>query len=129
MGVGVAGLQAIATARRLGAIVSATDVRPAVKEQVASLGAKTFIQSRTRSSSRPRPPAATPKNVRTSIQEEAGGADCREQFKQRGPRTMSNSKKTPGPFDSRTGGPCAPKAHLSSRRRSREPIRTALLDH
>ena len=40
MGVGVAGLQAIATARRLGAIVSATDVRPPVKEQVASLGAK-----------------------------------------------------------------------------------------
>ncbi len=40
MGAGVAGLQAIATARRLGAIVSATDVRPAVKEQVESLGAK-----------------------------------------------------------------------------------------
>jgi H+-translocating NAD(P) transhydrogenase subunit alpha len=40
MGVGVAGLQAIATARRLGAMVSATDVRPATKEQVASLGAK-----------------------------------------------------------------------------------------
>jgi NAD(P) transhydrogenase subunit alpha len=40
MGVGVAGLQAIATARRLGAIVSATDVRPATKEQVVSLGAK-----------------------------------------------------------------------------------------
>ncbi|MBI1264288.1 MAG: Re/Si-specific NAD(P)(+) transhydrogenase subunit alpha [Alphaproteobacteria bacterium] len=40
MGVGVAGLQAIATARRLGAIVTATDVRPAAKEQVASLGAK-----------------------------------------------------------------------------------------
>ena len=40
MGVGVAGLQAIATARRLGAIVSATDVRPATKEQVQSLGAK-----------------------------------------------------------------------------------------
>jgi len=40
MGVGVAGLQAIATARRLGGIVTATDVRPAVKEQVASLGAK-----------------------------------------------------------------------------------------
>ena len=39
MGVGVAGLQAIATARRLGAMVSATDVRPAVKEQVQSLGA------------------------------------------------------------------------------------------
>ena len=40
MGAGVAGLQAIATARRLGAAVSATDVRPAAKEQVASLGAK-----------------------------------------------------------------------------------------
>ena len=40
MGVGVAGLQAIATARRLGSIVSATDVRPATKEQVLSLGAK-----------------------------------------------------------------------------------------
>jgi NAD(P) transhydrogenase subunit alpha len=40
MGVGVAGLQAIATARRLGAVVTATDVRPATKEQVESLGAK-----------------------------------------------------------------------------------------
>jgi NAD(P) transhydrogenase subunit alpha len=40
MGAGVAGLQAIATARRLGAVVSATDVRPAAKEQVESLGAK-----------------------------------------------------------------------------------------
>jgi NAD(P) transhydrogenase subunit alpha len=40
MGVGVAGLQAIATARRLGAIVSATDVRPETREQIESLGAK-----------------------------------------------------------------------------------------
>jgi NAD(P) transhydrogenase subunit alpha len=40
MGVGVAGLQAIATARRLGAIVTATDVRPATEEQVVSLGGK-----------------------------------------------------------------------------------------
>src|ERR1700737_1696568 len=40
MGAGVAGLQALATARRLGAIVTATDVRPAAKEQVESLGAK-----------------------------------------------------------------------------------------
>jgi NAD(P) transhydrogenase subunit alpha len=43
IGAGVAGLQAIATARRLGAVVSAYDVRPAVKEQVESLGAK-FIE-------------------------------------------------------------------------------------
>jgi NAD(P) transhydrogenase subunit alpha len=52
MGVGVAGLQAIATARRLGAVVTATDVRPATKEQVESLGAKFRSPSRTRSSSR-----------------------------------------------------------------------------
>jgi NAD(P) transhydrogenase subunit alpha len=44
LGAGVAGLQAIATARRLGAIVEAFDVRPAVKEQVESLGAK-FLES------------------------------------------------------------------------------------
>ncbi|MFW5688473.1 MAG: Re/Si-specific NAD(P)(+) transhydrogenase subunit alpha [Spirochaetota bacterium] len=43
IGVGVAGLQAIATTRRLGAVVSAYDVRPAVKEQVESLGAK-FVE-------------------------------------------------------------------------------------
>jgi NAD(P) transhydrogenase subunit alpha len=46
MGVGVAGLQAIATARRLGAIVSATDVRAATKEQIESLGAKAvFVET------------------------------------------------------------------------------------
>src|SRR3546814_2237448 len=46
MGVGVAGLQAIATARRLGAQVSATDVRAATKEQIESLGAKAiFVES------------------------------------------------------------------------------------
>lgn len=44
MGVGVAGLQAIATARRLGAIVSATDVRPEVREQIMSLGAKPIFE-------------------------------------------------------------------------------------
>jgi len=43
MGVGVAGLQAIATAKRLGAVVSANDIRPAVREQVESLGAR-FVQ-------------------------------------------------------------------------------------
>jgi NAD(P) transhydrogenase subunit alpha len=40
LGVGVAGLQAIATAKRLGAVIEASDVRPATKEQVESLGAK-----------------------------------------------------------------------------------------
>ena len=51
MGVGVAGLQAIATARRLGAQVSATDVRSATKEQIQSLGAKPTSQSTTRAAS------------------------------------------------------------------------------
>ncbi len=46
LGVGVAGLQAIATAKRLGAVVEANDIRPAVKEQVESLGAK-FIDTGT----------------------------------------------------------------------------------
>jgi NAD(P) transhydrogenase subunit alpha len=53
MGAGVAGLQAIATARRLGAVVSATDVRPAAKEQVASLHTP-----------RPPPRRATPRRCR-----------------------------------------------------------------
>ena len=44
LGAGVAGLQAIATARRLGSVVEAFDVRPAVKEQVESLGA-TFLEA------------------------------------------------------------------------------------
>src|SRR5919206_768211 len=44
VGAGVAGLQAIATARRLGCVVSAFDVRPVVKEQVQSLGA-TFVEA------------------------------------------------------------------------------------
>jgi NAD/NADP transhydrogenase alpha subunit len=42
MGVGVAGLQAIATAKRMGAVIEASDVRPPVKEQVESLGAITM---------------------------------------------------------------------------------------
>ena len=50
VGVGVAGLQAIATAKRLGAVVSAYDVRPAVKEQVLSLGAK-FVEMELETSS------------------------------------------------------------------------------
>ncbi len=45
LGAGVAGLQAIATAKRLGAVIEAFDVRPAVKEQVESLGAK-FVEVR-----------------------------------------------------------------------------------
>ena len=65
MGVGVAGLQAIATARRLGAVVTATDVRPATKEQV-EVSAPNSSPSRTRNSRTRRPPAATPRKCRRS---------------------------------------------------------------
>ena len=57
IGAGVAGLQAIATARRLGAIVSATDVRPAAKEEIKSLGA---VSSASRMPKQPARPAPTP---------------------------------------------------------------------
>ena len=66
MGAGVAGLQAIATARRLGAIVTATDVRPAAKEQVESLGAK-FVAVEDEEFKPRRPPPATPRKCRRSI--------------------------------------------------------------
>ena len=60
MGVGVAGLQAIATARRLGAQVSATDVRSATKEQILSLGAKPIFVEECRRASKARGRAAMP---------------------------------------------------------------------
>ena len=68
MGVGVAGLQAIATARRLGAIVTATDVRPAAKEQVASLGAK-FIAVEDEEFKRPQTAAGYAKPMSAEYQE------------------------------------------------------------
>ncbi len=62
LGAGVAGLQAIATAKRLGAVIEASDVRPAVKEQIESLGAK-FVdvpsRDRRRARSAPKASAAT----------------------------------------------------------------------
>ena len=64
VGVGVAGLQAIATARRLGGRVEAYDVRPAVKEQVQSLGAR-FVEMPLETGRRGRQRAATPRR-RTS---------------------------------------------------------------
>ena len=65
MGVGVAGLQAIATARRLGAVVTATDVGPPPRSR-SPRWARNSWQSRTTSSRRPRPPAATPRKCRRS---------------------------------------------------------------
>jgi Alanine dehydrogenase/PNT, C-terminal domain len=71
LGAGVAGLQAIATARRLGAVVTAFDVRTAVAEQVQSLGAK-FLEVEgvegAEASATPRPPSPTssPRSTRCS---------------------------------------------------------------
>jgi NAD(P) transhydrogenase subunit alpha len=77
MGAGVAGLQAIATARRLGAIVSATDVRPAAKEQVESLGA-TFLMV---------------ESEETKAAETAGGyaKEMSEDYKQKQAKLISDS--------------------------------------
>ena len=73
LGAGVAGLQAIATARRLGAVVCAYDVRPAVKEQVESVGAK-FVVLGCRCGGFAKTRAATPKRwTRSSI---AASASC-----------------------------------------------------
>ena len=76
MGAGVAGLQAIATARRLGAVVSATDVRPASKEQVASLGAK-FIAVEDEEFKAAETPRGYAKEMSGGVQGQAGGADRR----------------------------------------------------
>jgi len=79
LGAGVAGLQAIATAKRLGAVVSAFDVRPVVKEQVESLGAK-FIEV----------PAEDTANAET-----AGGyaAEMNEAYKQKQSRLIHDTLK------------------------------------
>lgn len=75
MGVGVAGLQAIATARRLGAIVSATDVRAATKEQVQSLGA-TFVMVEDEESKAAETSGGYAKEM-SEWTKETGRADCR----------------------------------------------------
>jgi NAD(P) transhydrogenase subunit alpha len=80
MGVGVAGLQAIATARRLGAIVTATDVRPATKEQVQPR--RQVRRRRGRGvQGRPRPRAAMPSRC-PGVPGQAGGAGRRDIKKQ-----------------------------------------------
>ena len=72
IGAGVAGLQAIATARRLGAIVSATDVRPAAKEEIKSLGASL---RRCRGRGNRRPDRRLCARDERGVPPEAGGAD------------------------------------------------------
>ena len=79
LGAGVAGLQAIATARRLGAVVSAFDVRPAVREQVQSLGA-TFVAAELAAAGARRPAATR--------SEQSGGRAARA----RSPRSAITSR-------------------------------------
>ncbi len=76
MGAGVAGLQAIATARRLGAVVTATDVRPASKEQVESLGAK-FVAVEDEEFKSAETAAGYAKPMSRRIPGQAGGARLR----------------------------------------------------
>ena len=76
MGVGVAGLQAIATARRLGAIVTATDVRPATKEQVQSLGGK-FVAVEDEEFKAAETAGGYAKEMSAEYQRQAGGAGRR----------------------------------------------------
>ena len=72
IGAGVAGLQAIATARRLGANVFATDVRPEVKEQIESVGRQ--VRGDRAQGRPPRPAAATPRSCRRRTS--CGSASC-----------------------------------------------------
>jgi NAD(P) transhydrogenase subunit alpha len=83
LGAGVAGLQAIATAKRLGAVIEAFDVRPAVKEQVESLGAK-FVE--------------VPLSDQEKLAAETAGGYAREMsedYKRRQPRSSRNARKPP----------------------------------
>ena len=77
MGTGVAGLQAIATARRMGAVVSATDVRPATKEQVESLGA-TFVAVEDEEFKQAEAAGGYAKEMSDDYKKKAGGADRRD---------------------------------------------------
>ena len=88
LGAGVAGLQAIATARRLGAVVSAFDVRATVKEQVESLGAA-FLDLGVRAR---RPPVAT----RRSSPRAAGRAAARARGAHPGVRHRDHDRLIPG---------------------------------
>ena len=109
LGAGVAGLQAIATARRLGAVVSAFDIRPAVKEQVQSLAPPS---SRPRSTRAPRTRAATPRSCPRS----STSANWSSSQPTSGTRTWSSprrrSRAGPPPSSSRRrwSGPCGPAA-------------------
>ena len=89
MGVGVAGLQAIATARRLGAIVTATDVRPATKEQVPRLGAK-FIAVEDEEFKQAQYAAGDAKPMSEAYREEAGGSRSPATSR---PRTWSSRQR------------------------------------
>ena len=103
LGAGVAGLQAIATAKRLGAVVEAYDVRPAVKEEVQSLGAK-FVEIEVQAGgARARAPASTRRRCRPTCS--AASRSCSRTASR--PRTSSSPQP---PF------PAGPHRSSSARR-------------
>ena len=115
MGVGVAGLQAIATARRLGAVVTATDVRPATKEQVELLGAK-FVAVEDEEFKQAETAGGYAKEMSDAYKAEAGGAG-RRPYRQAGHRHHHGADPRPprpAPCQRRNGQVDARLARSSS---------------
>ncbi len=102
MGAGVAGLQAIATARRLGAVVTATDVRPAAKEQVESLGAK-FVAVEDEEFRQAETAGGYAKPMSAEYQSEAGGPG-RRAHQEAGHRHHHRADPRPGGAAAGLGG-------------------------
>ena len=99
LGVGVAGLQAIATAKRLGAIVSATDVRSATKEQVESLGGK-FIMVENEESKEAETSGGYAKEMSDEYKKKTKNFNCRNSIQARYYNMHRfNSRKTSSSFD------------------------------
>ncbi len=104
MGAGVAGLQAIATARRLGAVTSAYDLRPAVKEQVQSLGAR-FVELPIEAAKRAGRGRLRASARRIVLQSPARAADPRRRRERRGDHGRGYSREEiPDPHHARDGG-------------------------
>jgi NAD(P) transhydrogenase subunit alpha len=116
IGAGVAGLQAIATAKRLGAVVSAYDVRPAVKEQVQSVGAR-FIELPIDTSD------AQDKGGYAKAQSEETLAKQRALMASRSATRTSSSRRRSSPASPRRSCPDRRGERHETRQRDRRPRR------
>ena len=125
IGAGVAGLQAIATARRLGAVVSAYDLRPVVKEQVQSLGAR-FVELPHRSQRRPGRPRLRHRPGRKLLPPPARTARQSHRRKRRRHHHRRHPRQeSADPRHQRNGRRHGARLrHRRSRRRTRRQLRT-----